>query len=118
MNNLCKFGVGKTRPKICSESGFGEVLGFVWDGFGTLWAVFWALLGALGVIFAHSKSFLFRALAQDGSKRPLASIWARFWRGLGSLKLIEICYFEASFSKPQFECILDRFLNSLKRPEP
>ena len=105
MKNLCKFGVGTTRPKICSESGFGEVLGFVWDGFGTLWAVFWALSGALGVIFGHSKSFLFRALAQDGLQeasginlgsilegfgegfgrfgRSLGSILARFWKCFG-----------------------------------
>ena len=87
MKYLCKFGVGKTRPKICSESGFGEVLGFVWDGFGTLWAVFWALLGALGVIFGHSKSFLFRALAQDGLQEAsginLGSILEGFGEGFG-----------------------------------
>ena len=74
-------------PNIAQTLDLERSLGLVWDGFGTLWAVFWALLGALGLIFGRSKSFLFRALAQDGLQEAsginLGSILEGFGEGFG-----------------------------------
>ena len=84
-----------------SKSGFGRVLGSIWEEFGTVWAVFWALVDAFRLFFGRSKSYLFEALVQDelqeafrmdfgsileGSGRILegfGSILDRFWMVLG-----------------------------------
>ena len=43
----------KNKCKNCSEIWFGRVLGSIWEGFGTLWAVLEPLLGAF-LVFAES----------------------------------------------------------------
>ena len=53
--------MAKTKPQNVFKSGFGRVLGFLWEGFGTVWALFWALLGAWGLFFGCSKSAFFAA---------------------------------------------------------
>ena len=73
----------KKRPQNALKSGFGRVLGFIWEGFGTVWAVFWSLLGTLGPFFWCSKSICFKHRSKMGSKRPFGSILGRFLKALG-----------------------------------
>ena len=44
------------------EIGFERVLGCIWEGFETVWGVFWALLGASGPLFGRSNSDFHEAL--------------------------------------------------------
>ena len=37
-----------------SKSGFGRVLGFIWDGVGTVWGLSWTPLGGLGSLLGAS----------------------------------------------------------------
>ena len=46
MKKQRKFRMGKQRQKNRSKIGFGRVLGPIWEGFGTVWAVLWLLLDA------------------------------------------------------------------------
>ena len=82
MKNLGKFAMGKKRPQNALKNGFGRVLGSIWEGVGTVWAVFWTLLGCffgvLNPIFCKHRSRM-------GSKRPFGSILDRFGGVLGAL---------------------------------
>ena len=42
------FQLEKTSQKIASKFDFGRVLGSIWEGFGTIWSLFWTLLSASG----------------------------------------------------------------------
>ena len=65
--------------------GLGLHLGGVWDGLGRLLGTFGRFLAVLGVFYI----ILFSNMGQHGpkmsSKRPLASILGRFWKGLGRI---------------------------------
>ena len=62
MKNQCKFGLGKYMPKNRFKTGFGRVLGSIWEGFGALWALFWVLLGDFGLFWGRSKPNFCKAL--------------------------------------------------------
>ena len=80
MKNQGKFAMRKKRPQNALKNGFGKVLGSIWEGVGTVWAVFSALFDcfcdALNPSFSKYRSRM-------GSKRPFGSILGRFWRVLG-----------------------------------
>ena len=80
MKNLGKFAMGKKRPQNALKNGFGRVLGSIWEGVGTVWAVFWALFDC--PFDALNPSF-FKHRSGKGFKRPFGSILDRFWRVLG-----------------------------------
>ena len=101
MKNRCNFGIGKYRSKNRKKIGFGRVLGSIWEGFETVWGVFWALLDTFWLFFCWSKIIFFqsglnmvpkwapRGLQHrfwddfENSQKPLASILGRFLKGLG-----------------------------------
>ena len=64
-------------------------MGSIWEGFGTLWAALWSLLGAFWWFFGRSKSYLVKALVQDGLQEPFESILGgvveRFGKGFGKV---------------------------------
>ena len=70
----------KRRPQNALKNGFGRVLGSIWEGVGTVWAVFWALFDC--PFDALNPSF-FKHRSGKGFKRPFGSILDRFWRVLG-----------------------------------
>ena len=71
---------GKKEPQIGLKSGFGRVLGSIWEGFGTLWGVSWVLLGRS--LDLQNEAFL-KHWSKISSKKPLGSILGRFWKLLG-----------------------------------
>ena len=77
-----KFGVGKKRCQNGLKGGFGRVLGSIWEGVGTVWAVFWTLLGCF---FGILNPNFCKHRSRMGSKRPFGSILDRFWGVLGGL---------------------------------
>ena len=85
MKNQCKFGVGKKGSQNSTKSGFGRVLGSIWEGFGTVWSLSWALLDASGQVFECSNASLNPAWVQEWAPRGLLGrFWidfARFWGG-------------------------------------
>ena len=83
MKNRCTFGIGQERVKNRTKIGFGRVLGSIWEGFGTVWGVSRALLGASWPFFGRSKTHCFKALVQDGLQEAPRSLLERFWRHLG-----------------------------------
>ena len=82
MKNLGKFAMGKRRPQNALKNGFGRVLGSIWEGVGTVWAVFWTLLGCFFNIL--NPNFC-KHRSRMGSKRPFGSILDGFWEVLGGL---------------------------------
>ena len=72
--------------QISSKSGFGRVLGSIWEGLGTFWGAFWALLGASWPLFGLSKSNFFPVWVQDALQEGfwiyLEPILAGFGRDL------------------------------------
>ena len=71
-------------------------MGFIWEGFGTVLGLFWALLGDFCSYFGRSKYSFFQAWLQDGLQKAFwvdfGSIWGRFgedfgrvWVDLGSI---------------------------------
>ena len=78
IKNRCGFGLGKHTPKNQSKTGFGRVLGSIWGGFGTLWALFWALLAALGSVLWPSKPTFYEPSVQD-------RLQGAFWIDFGSI---------------------------------
>ena len=82
MKNLGKFAMGKRRPQNALKNGFGRVLGSIWEGVGTVWAVFWTLLGCF---FGILNPNFCKHRSRMGSKRPFGSILDRFWGVLGGL---------------------------------
>ena len=90
--------MGKKGTQIGLKSGFGRVLGSIWEGFGTLWGVSWALLGR--PLDLQNEAFL-KHWSKISSKKPLGSIlegfgegfgrswkdFAQFWKGLGPSKM-------------------------------
>ena len=71
---------GEKRAQNALKNGFGRVLGSIWEGVGTVWAVFSALFDCF--CDALNPSF-FKYGSRMGSKRPFGSILGRFWRVLG-----------------------------------
>ena len=82
MKNLGKFAMGKKRPQNELQNGFGRVLGSIWEGVGTVWAVFWTLLGCF---FGILNPNFCKHRSRMGSKRPFGSILDGFWEVLGGL---------------------------------
>ena len=72
----------KRRPQNALKNGFGRVLGSIWEGVGTVWAVFWTLLGCF---FGILNPNFCKHRSRMGSKRPFGSILDRFWGVLGRL---------------------------------
>ena len=69
------------------QNGFGMDLDSIWEGFGTVWDVSWALLGAFWSFRGRSKSNFLKALVQDGPQEAsgidLGLILERFGQGFG-----------------------------------
>ena len=65
-------------PKNQLKIGFGKVLSSIWEGFGRVWGVSWAFLGAFWWFFGRSKSSFFEALVQDRHQEAI-------WIDLGSI---------------------------------
>ena len=82
MKNRCKFAMRKRRPQNALKNGFGRVLGSIWEGVGTVWAVFWTLLGCF---FGILNPNFCKHRSRMGSKRPFGSILDGFWEVLGGL---------------------------------
>ena len=61
------------------------VLGSIWDGGGTLRAVFWQLLEPIWSFFGHSKSYLFKALVQDDLQEVIWMDLGSLWEGFGTV---------------------------------
>ena len=57
---------GKKKVPKWLKMWIWEVLGLNLEGFGTLWAVLWPLLGSFWPFLGGSKSHLFKALVHDG----------------------------------------------------
>ena len=57
----------------------------IWEGFGTLWAALWSLLGAFWRFFGRSKSYLVKALVQDGLQEAFWMDFRSLWEGLGTV---------------------------------
>ena len=96
LKNDANFQLEKTGQKIASKFDFGRVLGSIWEGFGTIWGLFWALLGASGSFWGGSKSSFYRALVQDGLQEAFwidlgcllegfGKVLGRIWEGLGRI---------------------------------
>ena len=83
MPNRYKFWTWKKRPQNMLKSGFGRVLGSIWEGFGTLWGVFWPLLGDFCSFFWRSKWCFFQAWVQDGLQDTLWINFGRVLEGFG-----------------------------------
>ena len=73
--------------KIRSKIGFGRVLASIWEGFGPVWGLSWALLGTFWWIFEPSKSSFCKALAQDALQEAsgveFGGVWGAIWEDLG-----------------------------------
>ena len=78
---------GKIKAKNRLKIGFGKVLGFIWEGSGSVCGVSWALLGPSWPFFWRSKASFFKALIQDRLQEAFwidfGSILGGFWQGLG-----------------------------------
>ena len=85
MKNWCKFGLGKHDAKYGWKIEFRRVLGSIWEGFGPLWDVFWALLVALGRFCGPSKPTFLKALVQDGLQE---AFWIHFGSILGGFGMV------------------------------
>ena len=55
----------------------------IWEGFGMVWRVFWALLGDSWAFFRRSKSSLFKAWVQDGLQEAFWIDFGRVLEGFG-----------------------------------
>ena len=64
-------------------------MGSIWEGFGTVWAVFWALLDAFGPFFLVFYSDCFSSIGRRwGPRGLLDQLWVdfgRFWEGFGKI---------------------------------
>ena len=73
------------------KSGFGKVLGSIWERFGALWGVFWPLMGDFCSFFFYVPNHaIFMLGSTMDSKTPFGSIlggswkiWGGFGEGLG-----------------------------------
>ena len=94
--NTMQISYGKIKSKKNSRNGFGTVLAFIWEGVGTLWGIFWSLLGASWPFRGRSQSSFCKALTQNGLQEGfwidfgsiLRRIWVdvgRIWEGLGRI---------------------------------
>ena len=73
--------MAKKPQKNAQKIGFGTVLGLIWGGFGTVLGLFWALLGHFCSYFGRSKSYLVKALVQDGLQEAFSIDFGRVWGG-------------------------------------
>ena len=65
------------------KNGFGGVCGSISEGFGAVWVVFWALLGASWPLLGRSKSTFFPAWVQDGLQKGLGIDLGSILEGFG-----------------------------------
>ena len=85
IKNRCKFTIKKIYAKKRLEIWFWKVLASIWEGFGTLWAALWSLLGAFWRFFRLSKSYLVKALVQDGPQEAFWMDFGSLWKGFGTI---------------------------------
>ena len=72
----------KKSSKNHLKIGFGRVfLGSIWEGFGTVWGVFWALLDD----FCSSFDVQNQAFVKHGPRWAPRGLLDRFWEGLGRI---------------------------------
>ena len=71
--------IEKKRPKNPLKAGFGRVLDSIWEGFGTVLAVFLALLGAFWAFFGCSKIIFFQSWLNMVPKLTPRGLQHRFW---------------------------------------
>ena len=81
---------GKKSPQNASKSGFRRVLGFIWEGFGTVLGLFSTLLRDFWLFFGRSKSSFCKAWAPDGPQEAFwmdfRQIWVGFGKGFGGVR--------------------------------
>ena len=65
--SMRKFEIAKYKPKNAFKSGFGRILGSIWEGFGTVLAVFWPLLRAFCRLFSCFGGVLNHSFFKHGS---------------------------------------------------
>jgi len=86
----------KRQARKSPQIAFRRVLGSIWEGFGAVWGLFWALLGASGPFFGPSRSSFYKAWVQDGLQEGFwidfgwllegfGRVWGRIWEGLGRI---------------------------------
>ena len=85
IKNRCKFTIKKKYAKKRPKIWFWKVLASIWEGFGTLWAALWSLLGAFWRFFGLSKSYLVKALVQDGPQEAFWMDFGSLWKGFGTV---------------------------------
>ena len=72
------------------------VLGSIWERFGTVWRLFWALSGASGPFLVRLRSSVYKPLVQDGLQEAFridlgwllevfGKVWGRIWDVLGRI---------------------------------
>ena len=87
--NQCKINANfereKKRLQHMLKSGFGRVLGSIWEGFGTLWGVFRPLLGDFCSFFDVLNDVFFKHGSKMDSKTPFGSILGGSWKDLGRI---------------------------------
>ena len=74
------------RKKEASKSlknRFGESFGLHLGGFGTVWGLSWALLGASWLFFGRSKSGFVKGFVQDGLQEAFWIDFGSLWEGFG-----------------------------------
>ena len=71
--------MAKTKLQNCLKTGFGSVLGLIWERLGTVWGLSGPLLGDFCSYFERSKSSFFQAWLQDGLQE---AFWVEFGRVL------------------------------------
>ena len=60
-------------------------MGSIWEGFGTVWGLFWALLGVFGSLFWSSKLNFFQAWVQDELQEAFWMDFGSLWEGFGTV---------------------------------
>ena len=76
------------------KHGFGRVLGSIWEGFGTLWGVFWPLLGDFCSFFDVLNDVFFKHGSKMDSKTPFGSILGGSWKDLGVVVPVQMVMVE------------------------
>ena len=85
IKNRCEVCSAKKASKNRTKIGFGRVWGSIWEGFGTLLGLLWALLGGSWPFCGRSKSYIFRAWVQDELQEAFWMDFGSLWEGFGTV---------------------------------
>ena len=81
LKNQCEFRAGKKTRQNHFKISFGSVLDSLWDGFGTVLDLFWALLAAFGTF--KTKLFFNIGLTWWAPRSLLDRFWVDLGKDLG-----------------------------------